>query len=436
MVSGTATRHYRGMTENPPDEFSSGTQQHGGPRVSGEQMRDLSRLRRSVTDRKLAGVAGGVARHLDVDPVLVRVVLVVLAFFGGAGLLLYVAAWLLVPEEGQEEAAIASSPSTRTTVLIIIAAVAGLLAIGDGWGLGGFPWPLLVVGVIVAVVLANRDRHPSPGHASPGRAHQGQSPPGQDPSAQASGRPTQPAPAGTGAAPGSTTPTQPGVPPAPWSDTLQDTEPLPWDLNEQPAAPGARPNRGPRLFWPTLALVAIGLGILGITDAAGASVVDSAYPALALAVVGLMLTVGAWFGRTGGLIFLGVVAAVSLALSSLTSSLAIGNNEQTPATVAELDSPYSMGVGRIALDLTEIDAFAGERVAADLGAGSVLVTVPDDIGVAVDAEVTGGGEVVVDGDRVGGDSPRVQERLGPDAGDPDLTLDLSATFGRIEVRTR
>lgn len=410
MVSGTATRHYRGMTEHPPDELRSGTHQHGGPRVSGEQMRDLSRLRRSVTDRKLAGVAGGVARHLDVDPVLVRVVLVVLAFFGGAGLLLYVAAWLLVPEEGLDEAAISSSPSTRTTVLIIVAAVAGLLAIGDGWGFGGFPWPLLLIAVIVAVVLANRDRQPSAGHAPPGQTAQGE--------------------------PVSTTPAQPGVPPTPWSDTRPETEPLPWDLPEQPAAPGPQPNRGPVLFWPTLALVAIALGVLGIIDAAGASVVDSAYPALALAVVGLMLTVGAWFGRTGGLIFLGVVAAVSLALSSLTSSLAIGNNEQTPATVAELDSPYSMGVGRIALDLTEIDGFAGERVAADLGAGSVLVTVPDDIGVVVDAEVTGGGEVVVDGERADGDSPRIRESLGPEAGDPDLTLDLSATFGRIEVRTR
>ena len=44
--------------------------------------------------------AGGLARHLDIDPIIVRVALVVLVFFGGSGLLLYGAMWLLVPEEG------------------------------------------------------------------------------------------------------------------------------------------------------------------------------------------------------------------------------------------------------------------------------------------------------------------------------------------------
>ena len=58
-----------------------------GPRVSRDEMRDLRRLRRSATDRKIAGVAGGLARHLDIDPTVLRVLFVVLAFFGGAGLL-------------------------------------------------------------------------------------------------------------------------------------------------------------------------------------------------------------------------------------------------------------------------------------------------------------------------------------------------------------
>lgn len=410
MVRAAPTGHYRGMTENSPEGPGSGTQ-HSGPRVSGEQMRDLSRLRRSVTDRKLAGVAGGLARHLDVDPVLLRVAFVVLAFFGGAGLLLYVAAWLLVPEDGQNDAAIASSPSTRTTALIVVAAIAGLLVIGDGWGGFGFPWPLLVVGLIVAVVLASKDKQ------TPSRRQQ------QPPHPEADGPPV------------STTPSQPGAPVTTWSD-LPEAEPLPWEVPapDQPVTPPRK--RGPRLFWPTLALVAIALGGLGIYEGAGGSVADSAYPALALAVVGLMLTIGAWFGRTGGLIFLGVVAAVSLALSSLTSSLAIGNYEQSPATVSELDSPYSMGVGRIALDLTQIgDDLNGQRVEADMGAGAVTVTVPEDMAVDLSAEIRGAGELVVDGERISGDSPTVDRNLGPDATTPDLHLDLSAAFGRIEVRT-
>ena len=57
-------------------------------------------IRRSTVDKKLAGVCGGVARHWNVDPVLVRVGWVLLALSGGVGVVLYVAAWLLVPADG------------------------------------------------------------------------------------------------------------------------------------------------------------------------------------------------------------------------------------------------------------------------------------------------------------------------------------------------
>lgn len=57
-------------------------------------------IRRSTSDKKLAGVCSGVARHWNVDPILVRVGWVLLAFSGGVGVVLYVAAWLLVPADG------------------------------------------------------------------------------------------------------------------------------------------------------------------------------------------------------------------------------------------------------------------------------------------------------------------------------------------------
>jgi phage shock protein C len=60
-------------------------------------------LRRSTDDRMLAGVAGGIARYLDVDVTLVRVIIAALALFSGAGLALYIAAWLLVPEDGEDQ---------------------------------------------------------------------------------------------------------------------------------------------------------------------------------------------------------------------------------------------------------------------------------------------------------------------------------------------
>ena len=57
------------------------------------------RLYRSRTDRKLAGVCGGLAQYFNTDATLIRVLFVVLALLGGPGLVLYLLMWILVPEE-------------------------------------------------------------------------------------------------------------------------------------------------------------------------------------------------------------------------------------------------------------------------------------------------------------------------------------------------
>ena len=57
----------------------------------------VRRVRRSRDDRKVAGVAGGIARHFDVDATLVRLAFVALALFGGSGLLFYAIAWVIIP---------------------------------------------------------------------------------------------------------------------------------------------------------------------------------------------------------------------------------------------------------------------------------------------------------------------------------------------------
>jgi phage shock protein C len=57
------------------------------------------RLYRSRSDRMLLGVAGGMARYLDIDPAVVRIVWALLVIAGGAGLLLYVVAAIVIPEE-------------------------------------------------------------------------------------------------------------------------------------------------------------------------------------------------------------------------------------------------------------------------------------------------------------------------------------------------
>jgi phage shock protein C len=62
------------------------------------------RLYRSRTDRKLAGVCGGLAQYFNIDAILMRVLFVVLALLGGPGLVIYLLMWILVPEEPEDAA--------------------------------------------------------------------------------------------------------------------------------------------------------------------------------------------------------------------------------------------------------------------------------------------------------------------------------------------
>src|ERR1700712_626482 len=112
------------------DDMTETQDQPAGPRVSGEQMRDVTRLRRSRTDRYVAGVAGGLGRHFDIDPTVIRVVLAVLTLFGGAGLLVYVAVWLLVPEDGEDRAPLTVGSELQKVLLIAAAVVAACIVFG------------------------------------------------------------------------------------------------------------------------------------------------------------------------------------------------------------------------------------------------------------------------------------------------------------------
>jgi phage shock protein C len=60
-----------------------------------------SKLYRSQSDSKLAGVCGGLADYLEMDATMIRVVFVVLALLGGAGIPIYLAMWLIVPKQPQ-----------------------------------------------------------------------------------------------------------------------------------------------------------------------------------------------------------------------------------------------------------------------------------------------------------------------------------------------
>jgi phage shock protein C len=68
--------------------------------VAGDKNPLARPLRRSVANRWIAGVCGGIAEYFDLDPTLVRVVYVLLSIFSAAfpGTLVYIILWIVIPE--------------------------------------------------------------------------------------------------------------------------------------------------------------------------------------------------------------------------------------------------------------------------------------------------------------------------------------------------
>lgn len=59
---------------------------------------NYKKFTRSLTDRKIAGVCGGLGAYFNVDPTIVRILFICLLIFGGSGLLLYLIFWIVSPE--------------------------------------------------------------------------------------------------------------------------------------------------------------------------------------------------------------------------------------------------------------------------------------------------------------------------------------------------
>ncbi|MDP9340450.1 MAG: PspC domain-containing protein [Acidobacteriota bacterium] len=57
----------------------------------------MKRLTRSSTDKKIAGVCGGLAEYFDLDLTLVRILWLVLLFCAGTGFLVYFILWIALP---------------------------------------------------------------------------------------------------------------------------------------------------------------------------------------------------------------------------------------------------------------------------------------------------------------------------------------------------
>ncbi len=396
-------------------------------------MRDVDRLRRSTTDRYVAGVAGGLGRHFDIDPTVIRVAFVVLTLFGGAGALVYGAVWLFVPDDGQQRAPVDVSTDVRKVILIVAAVLAlsivfGTPFFGDGWGFG-FPFPLLVIGLIAVAVYATR-----------GRRGQLDSPPPpwNGATAPPPGTTAYPATDPEGTIAMSVT-DQPAA-----TETMPGQQPPAWMPPQPPPyVPPPRPRRtGLVLFWPTLALIAIGLGTLGIFDTSS-DVVPTAYAALAIAITGAMLLVGAFVGRPGGLIALGFVGVVTLVVT-LVAGVTGGQGPSAsdmrvyPPTASALAPEYRLTTGSLTVDLTGVEDVAeldGRVVALGVGAGEITVIVPRDLEVDVTVDVNYAGEINIGDLTRDGFNQSLNSTLEADDADaPTMDLNIEVNLGEITVR--
>ena len=119
-----------------------------------------ARLMRSETDRMIAGVCGGLADYLNVDPVFVRLAFVVLLLASGIGLAIYTLLWIILPTPSRAQpiirvmdesasgdpADLKSRFSPAATVGIILILFGAFFLLSQmGWINGAF-WPIVLIG--------------------------------------------------------------------------------------------------------------------------------------------------------------------------------------------------------------------------------------------------------------------------------------------------
>lgn len=131
-----------------------------------ENRMSVNRLYRSRQERVIAGVAGGLAQYLNVDPTLVRLAFVIFGLVSGVGLLVYIALAIVMPlrPAGETEPAVNASIDLRgSREMLAYGLVAlGLLLLAGNLGLfyifrWDYVWPVLLIGLGV-LLLARRSR--------------------------------------------------------------------------------------------------------------------------------------------------------------------------------------------------------------------------------------------------------------------------------------
>ncbi|SEG34571.1 Phage shock protein PspC (stress-responsive transcriptional regulator) [Thermomonospora echinospora] len=459
-----------------------------GPRAA----EDYPRLVRAQDGRILAGVCTGLGRHVNVDPVVLRVGFAVLVLSGGQGLLLYLAAYLLMPSAAERPAPAEQllkrrfDAGTVLALLGVLLCLATLTLTAGRWFSGGALAGVTVFALVLLVAHARKvdfaqvarsmperlQGHPmEPATPFPGAAT-GPIFPGQTPQPDADGPvflgKTPPPGAGGPISSEDASPSDAGgpvflgkTPPpgagAPLPEGMIDLAELsdryrrggpPQDV---PAPPAGKPERGCGGHRPKPMLTS--LTLLGAMAAGAAMIpvaVNGGYGpygvslvlAPALAVIGLGLLVGGWFGRARGLATVGTLLTFSLLTTTVVAEAPpdtkFGDVEWRPADASRTEQTYRLGAGDGKLDLTALPLAPGRRIRinAELTVGTLKITVPDAARVEIDGRV-GLGDLTVEGRISGGPRAKVVEVLEPQArgtaNPPVIELRVRARVGDVEV---
>ena len=113
---------------------------------------------RSRKNSIIGGVCGGMGEYFQIDPIIPRIIAVLLVLTWGIGLLFYLLLWILIPvrPEGEEIAVTSTSSSIKRLlpglILIILGAVF-LLHNLIPWVRWGVIWPLIIVIIGITILV-------------------------------------------------------------------------------------------------------------------------------------------------------------------------------------------------------------------------------------------------------------------------------------------
>jgi phage shock protein PspC (stress-responsive transcriptional regulator) len=424
-----------------------------------------TRPRRPRRGRKIAGVAAGIANRYRIDPVLVRVGLVVAAIWGGSGVFVYLLGWLFLPEQDDEVSPIEallgkgrSSTSSAFTVLlgIISVPVVGWFFSGSFTGEFSSWMSMLVLGGLLFLL------HQSRGHLTPVVSTP---PPTPQPAAPQPTMPLYPPMPTAGpmpvyspmpmSQPTASMPVTPPVDVPPPVDEPRTTPPawdplgaapFAWDLpepspppvHEEPSEPPVK-RRKPRVATATLGIVLVTAAGLALASNASVGWVTPPHAiGVVLAIIGLGLVAGAFLRSGRGLIALAVpLSVIGMGMTTIGPEgyQGIGDLTATPTSLSAVQDTYQRSVGNVELDLTGLPSTGEVEIDARTDIGNVEITVPADADVTVKCE-TDAGSITCFGPELNGIDQQVSVTdLGTDGpGGLKIELEASADAGNVEVR--